>query len=236
MVILGSIPQVGYLTDFDSWIFNMFVMLAACVFAHQLVVNSFRKVEQWPFRAVVIRFIEMSGRVIIIPLSLAMFNSTFQGDELDVFHELYVRIPLFFGFVMLLIREAFGVRKVVNIAMDEIGEKIAKGKRNSWWELFVINLVLFKVFDLTTEPYKAKLKRMKRMAAGKNGSMDVSASMEMSGTFNKLHDNKENNNSSAGNDNPTSRPVSTSTDQNGVKPKRLSRFRSQSLYDSDDEM
>ena len=227
MVILGSIPQVGYLTDFDTWIFNMFLMLAMCVFAHQLVVNSFRKVEQWPFRAVVIRLIEMTGRVVIIPLSLYMFKTTFSGDETELFHEPFLRIPVTIGFFLLLVREAFGVRKVIKIGMEAIEEKVANGKRNSWWELFVLNLVIFRVFDLTTEPYKAKLKRMKRMAAGKNGSMDI-ASLEMSASVtNKLHDNEENDD------------IKKSSARGTTKKPRLSllgRLRRQSLYDSDDEM
>jgi hypothetical protein len=215
VVILGSIPQVGYLTDFDVWIFNMFVMLAACVFAHQLVVNSFRKVEQWPFRAVIIRLIEMTGRVVIIPLCLNMFASTFEGDELSILKSYYLRIPMISLFLLLMIREAFGVRKAVKNGMVKICEKIEEGKRkNSWWELFITNLIMFNVIDFTKDPYMAKLKRMKRMTAGKNGSM------ELTSTVNKLHEEEE------------------SDPKKKRRPSKrislLGRLRRQYMYDSDD--
>jgi hypothetical protein len=231
VVILGSIPQVGYLTDFDVWIFNMFIMLAACVFAHQLVVNSFRKVEQWPFRAVAIRLVEMTGRVLIIPLCLYMFGQTFEGDELSFFGSLTLQISMGILFFLLMIREAYGVKKAVRNGLILILEKIEGGKRKlSWWELFVVNICYFKVFDLTTAPYKAKLKRMKRMNAGNNGDMELSA------VQNTLH--AEEVTGSSDHDRRRRRRVSLSREpgESLSDPSLLSRVRSKSLYDSDDEM
>lgn len=229
MVILGSIPQVGYLTDFDLWIFHMFIMLSACVFAHQLVVNSFRKVEQWPFRAVIIRFIEMGGRVLIIPLSIYMFGSTFDSDDMPLFGSLALRVPLAIGFVLLMVREAFGVKKVVIIGLDAVCDKIRENERRcSRWEYFIVNLVFFRMIDFTSAPYKAKLKRKKRMNAGNDAEMELP-------TLNTLHDNNENVRSDG-------RRVSYSveTENASHNPTRraslLERFRRKSLYDSDDEM
>lgn len=225
VVILGSIPQVGYLTDFDVWIFNMFVMLSACVFAHQLVVNSFRKVEQWPFRAVMIRLIEMTGRVFIMPLCLLMFSETFQGDELSFFSNIYIRVPVLLGFLLLMIREAFGVKKAVKLGIGEILSKIEENKRKmSWWELFIINICYFNVIDFTTAPYKAKLKRMKRMNASSDGR-----SLELP-TLNELHNLDQDDNDEV--DPYQSRARSLS----GAKGLGLRKNRRDSLYDSDDEL
>lgn len=173
VVILGSIPQVGYLTDFDKWIFRMFVMLALCVFSHQVVVNSFRKVETWPFRAVVIRLIELLGRSLVMPLSFAFFISTFEGPEIESFTKIYVELPLLLFFFLIMVRECFGVRKSINQNMEKICEKIEKKKKAmSWWELFSVNLYYFNVIDFTTAPYEAKMKRMKRTRAGQDGTIN----------------------------------------------------------------
>lgn len=168
-----------------------------------------------------------------------MFNDTFKGDEVDVFNKPYVKLPLFFAFALLMVREAFGVKKAILNGMVLIGEKISEGKRKiSWWELFILNLVTFKVFDLTTAPYKAKLKRMKRMNA--NDNKDVAMEMAALATLNQLHSQGNNNEEEDEDDHKTSR-VSFSAeagerDSTKPRPSLLSRLRRKSLYDSDDEV
>lgn len=171
VVILDSIPQVGYLTDFDKWIFGNFVMLSLCVFCHQIVVNSTRKVEKWPFRAVIIRLIELTGRIVVIPLSVSFFTQTFNDDDLHDEFEIMLYIFLVV-FSLVLIRELFGVRKSISLAMICITNKIDLGELPcSWVELWAINLYYFRVIDFTTVPYEAKMKRAKRAQAEMEGNL-----------------------------------------------------------------
>jgi hypothetical protein len=84
------------------------------------------------------------------------------------------------------------------------------------------------MIDFTSAPYKAKLKRKKRMNAGNDAEMELP-------TVNTLHDNNKNVRIDG-------RRVSYSveTENASHNPTRraslLERFRRKSLYDSDDEM
>ena len=201
----------------------MFLMLAGCVFAHQLVVNSFRKVEQWPFRAVAIRLIEMCGRALIIPLSLYMYGQTFAGDDLEGYKTLALQIPVLLLFVSIIVRESFGVRKSVRNGMMAIREKIEEDKRrNSWWELFIVNLYFFGIINITTNPTMSRKRRMQRQQE----------SVEM----NKLHTI-----SSPNGNEPVENEIEMQHKQGTTENKRrrsslFSRIRRMSLYDSDDEV
>ena len=180
VVILDSIPQVGYLTDFDKWIFSNFVMLSLCVFCHQVVVNSQRKVGKWPFRAVIIRIIELTGRIVVIPLSVYLFTETFDDD--DIKDELRIMMFVFFClFALVCIREFYGVRKSIKEAMQCITAKVDLGELPcSWVELGAINLYYFRVIDFTTIPYEAKKKRMKRAQADNSSTSEGPVKMKAS--------------------------------------------------------
>jgi hypothetical protein len=172
VVILGNIPQVGYLTDFDRWIFSMFIMLSLCVFCHQLVVNSNRKVVKWPFRAVIIRMVEMIGRIVVIPLSITLFTVTFNNDDIEEELKL-MSLAFFVMFALILIRELFGVRKAIKKAMLMITKKVDLAELPcSWVELLALNMYVFRTINFTTAPYEAKKKRAKRMQSelGVHGS------------------------------------------------------------------
>ena len=208
VVILDSIPQVGYLTDFDRWIFTNFVLLSICVFCHQLVVNSQRKVEKWPFRAVIIRLVEFMGRILVIPISIVYFSEVFSNDDFQETTKKMV-IVFFTLFSLVCVREFFGVRKSIRVAISKIAEKVDEDKLEcSWIELLALNMYYFKVINFTTEPYEAKKKRTKRMQEEQN--MPVLSHEDSNNVDTKI---KKSRNRSL-----------------------LQRFRSYSTYDSDDEL
>ena len=162
VVILDNIPQVGYLTSFDKWIFTMFIILAVCVFAHQAVVSSERKQSTWPLRQVHTRSIEMTGKVLLIPLSIYLYESTFHESEKTRSWTRIV-VPIFFaGFGILCIREGRGVWKSMVEAVALIGDKIRDSKKTSKLELFLLNLVVFGKLSLRDDMYRAKLVRRAR--------------------------------------------------------------------------
>ena len=113
----------------------------------------------------IIRIIELTGRIVVIPLSIVQFASTFDSD--DIKDELNIMLIVFFTlFSLVCVRELFGVRKSIRIAMKCITDKVDLGELPcSWVELSAINLYYFRVIDFTTVPYEAKRKRTKRMQA-----------------------------------------------------------------------
>ena len=163
VVIIGNIPQLGYLTIFDTWIFTMYVTLVLCVCAHQAVLVVLRKGNTWPMRTAMTRVIEMSGRVILVPFMIIIYWKTFVRDpslEMDI--ACYLTVCLIFLF--LLAREYGGVRKAVKIAIGQVCEKIdsEKDHRLSKFELGMFNLFAFGVLNVTTKPYRQRKKRRAR--------------------------------------------------------------------------
>jgi hypothetical protein len=144
IVILQNIPNVGYLTDADKFVFWMFVSLIGVVASHQLYATMKVKVEIWPLRAVILRLIESVGRVGVPAVLFFYFQATIGLDLPNVAAADGIYATLVFAFF---IKELFGVRNVVEKSIIQLFEKINREditiKEISRLERIVLNLILF---------------------------------------------------------------------------------------------
>jgi hypothetical protein len=163
VVIIGNIPQLGYLTTFDTWIFTMFVTLVVCVCGHQMVLVILRKGDTWPMRTAMTRVIEMMGRVILIPFTILIYWVTFVRDPTFVMN-FVVYGTLSVATAALFTRELGGCRKAMRIATKLVKAKIDTGEdlRLSKMELTLFNFFALGTFNNTTKPYRSRKKRRAR--------------------------------------------------------------------------
>lgn len=125
--------------------------------------------------------IELTGRIVVIPRSVALFVKTFESDDTGMQEEFEIMLIAFYVvFGLVCIREFYGVRKSVNKAMKCITDKVDLGELPcSWVELGAINLYYFRVVNFTTIPYEARKKRMKRAHADNSSSEGTGAPTKM---------------------------------------------------------
>lgn len=145
IVILQSIPLVGYLTDIDKFVFWMFVMLCIVVAMHQVYATLVEKVHTWPLRKIYMRAIELGGRCFLPPAIVFYFLATIEFGSASlkttfITVTILASIGLFFG-------ELFGIRSSYYHAMEAL---IAKANRPelttkefSWIEIAFLNHYLF---------------------------------------------------------------------------------------------
>lgn len=77
IVIFSSIPQLGYLTDFDMYILTMFFLIVVAVSLHQFSSRLKSKEDRYPLRMLALRIIEIMGKVLVVPGVLVSFFWTF---------------------------------------------------------------------------------------------------------------------------------------------------------------
>jgi hypothetical protein len=158
-LVLG-IPQVGYLTTFDEWIFTMYTVLAVCVVLHQIVIVLKRKTTKVPLRGAAIRSIEFMGRVFAGPLACIYYMVTFMDPTIEVYA---VYLTIILGFVTFIaIRDFGGLKKSLIEASNSIQDKLDEHKKTTRFELFVMNLVSLKTLSTSESHYKARLSRRAR--------------------------------------------------------------------------
>jgi hypothetical protein len=75
LVIFQSIPMIGKFTRFDIFVLSMFVLLFTCCALHQAVCTMIQsgKLDKWPMRRVYVRFLELCGRVIMLPFAVSLY-------------------------------------------------------------------------------------------------------------------------------------------------------------------
>eukprot|EP00603_Paraphysomonas_imperforata_P003530 CAMPEP_0114413612 /NCGR_PEP_ID=MMETSP0103-20121206/948_1 /TAXON_ID=37642 ORGANISM="Paraphysomonas imperforata, Strain PA2" /NCGR_SAMPLE_ID=MMETSP0103 /ASSEMBLY_ACC=CAM_ASM_000201 /LENGTH=460 /DNA_ID=CAMNT_0001581699 /DNA_START=129 /DNA_END=1511 /DNA_ORIENTATION=+ len=171
VVIIEGIPQVGYLTTFDEWIFTMYTALAIFVILHQVVIVLKRKSKRVPIRNCVIRMIEFFGRILVAPMSMLYYMLTFMDPTLFIYVTFTVIMLLFIFLIGA--REWGGLKKSFVEASEYIQDKIDEGRKVSKIEMMVMNLISFKKFSTSEAAYKAKLSRKERIR------IDAARSIEM---------------------------------------------------------
>jgi hypothetical protein len=186
VVIIGSIPQLGYLTIFDSWIFAMFILLSTCVIGHLVSIVLIRKAEDQPLRLFASRVVEMMGRVFVFPIIVLMYIFTF-FDEHRRSHWSF-GVYVFFmvisvAYVILVFREVGGTFKSFRNTLQEIENKLNDGRHPSSKEIRVFNFFRFNVISKSLDSYRSKKARDIRRRA-------ETANVEMSGsTLTKIRKN-----------------------------------------------
>ena len=155
-----GIPQVGYLTTFDDWIFVMYTTLAMCVVLHQIVIVLKRKTDSIPLRSCAIRVIEFIGRMLFAPLSCIYYMITFMNPTIEAYA---TYLSLIIGFMIFIgAREWGGVRKSFVVAANSIQDKLDEGAKTTRFERFMMNFISYRKFSMSIKHYKARLSRKRR--------------------------------------------------------------------------
>jgi hypothetical protein len=148
IVVFANIPMVGYLTKFDLFVLFLFSMLFLCCCMHQLIVRlqCDEKLESWPLRRVYIRFLELLGRLVIIPCVCGVYAANFSSAiSKNTYAALWASVIIFISAVGM--REVAAVKKVLNISVAEILVKIDSLQTVSTIEVLVVNAYLYRVIS-----------------------------------------------------------------------------------------
>ena len=142
IVVMGNIPMVGYLTDFDKYDNYMFGTLVGCCAAHQVVVRLSSKEERlhtYPLRMFYIRLLETIARVMVIPLVLLAFSKYFETVINSLVRSICVAgVVIFISFA--LVRELPPTYKTFNNSCIKLRLKLQQGVPLSWVEILVFNM------------------------------------------------------------------------------------------------
>ena len=166
VVIIGNIPLLGYLTLFDTWILNMFILLTLCVCLHQFVGRIIIKQNEWPFRKAAVRALEAVGRAGLIPSIMIMFYIAFSDDEKHVWIA-----PLLFActpiFALIALREIAGTVKQIRVALGEVRAKLEDPLHctTSPLEMFWYNLFTYGALSTSRSRYKRSMLARRRLAS-----------------------------------------------------------------------
>lgn len=152
IVILQNVPNVGYLTDADKFIFWMFLLLVAVVSMHQVYATLQDKVDRWPLRIIALRVIETLGRVMVPCIIIFYFQSTISyfEDSRPITTAFTIVIA-----TILFMREVFGIRNAYDLAIQGLFAKVNREDCTvaevSKIESFVLNRLLFRKYSFELE-------------------------------------------------------------------------------------
>ena len=166
VVVIGSIPPIGYITLFDTWINAMYLLLAVCVGFHTMLNNLREKMDVSWRKELVVRAVQTAGRLLVIPFSLFYFAGTYYDDQDNTMltGSAMLIITLTIGclfFLIILIKESKGNRKFLLDASRLIEEHIEAhgGVENfdahaNWLQMLFLNYIKFGIVgDATLKPY-----------------------------------------------------------------------------------
>ena len=146
IVIFSSVPSLGYLTTFDTFVVQLFIVLFVCCAVHSFIqrFQEVGKIEKWPLRKFWIRLLDFSGRVILIPLECYLFVVAFpHAETVNQRIGMWTFIAIFT--VAIVVRESFSIAKHFKNAMIEIQIKIVDKKiKISHLEAILINFYVDK--------------------------------------------------------------------------------------------
>lgn len=231
IVILGNIPLLGYLTDLDKFVFWMFLLLVLVVVIHQLYATLHQKREHWPLRPVFMRGLEMVGRVVLVPCIVVYFVTHVYSANSASGTSITIIVAVMIGSCTVMYREAFGFKKVLYIALEELIVKMndpsTTVKDTSLVEVAVINYLAFGKISMSRELLSRLLKErgpideerfnsistpLKNLSAFKDLQHGTSSTSTLNTTGGNVPDNAS----------PTSGATRFSMGSNGVQMKELS--------------
>lgn len=148
IVVFQNIPLLGYLTNFDKFVFFMFFLLFSSCVLHQLTVRALdnEKKARWPLRKIYIQSLELIGRVTFLPLSVAMYLYYFRGTYMS-FNISGIIVVLSLFMIYIGVREISGLAGRTEKAFNEIQAKIDKLEDLSSFEILVFNLKRYQIFS-----------------------------------------------------------------------------------------
>lgn len=158
VVIIGNIPLLGYLTDFDRWILCMFVMLSICVGVHQTICRMLLKQDRWPARILIVRVFEMLGRVAIIPASIIIYFVFFQSGKTATW-SFPALILTCIVFIFVFMRECMGVMKAMRVTLDKLQSKVDSSKEHRFTHF---EMLLFNILKYGRVEYALPVDRMRK--------------------------------------------------------------------------
>ena len=141
IVVFGSIPMLGYLTAFDTYIISMFFLLTCAVAVHQLNYRISEKADRRPLRFVFVRFFEFLGRVSLFPVAIIMFVVMFPSHFVLTIKTPFLVLLSIVIFIVA-VRDIGGVRKTFLNAMAYYGKRRDKDEMHTMSE-FELKFFLF---------------------------------------------------------------------------------------------
>lgn len=169
IVVIQSIPPIGYLTKFDVFVTVMFVVLFACCILHLITVRLAKdtKLEKWPIRKFYVRTLELFGRVVILPLITAFFLYSFSlAETTSTYYEAGFVIGAFIFLVAF--REFFSAKAAFKEAMASIAGKADNLSDVSTVEIILFNLYAYGILGHTLRHHVRVLAARDRMERSQN--------------------------------------------------------------------
>jgi hypothetical protein len=148
IVILGNIPLVGYLTDFDTYVFWMFVLLILVIILHQGVATLVVHEDKFPLRILMIRIFELAGRVIVIPLVIFFYVYQVKGQS-ETQQEIFYVIGITFPCIVLVL-ELPRTKKCITTTIKALMKKLENENSVSItrMEIIAFNFIKYRVISM----------------------------------------------------------------------------------------
>lgn len=155
IVVFSTVPLLGYLTSFDRYFIELFILLTCCLATHQIVSSLNMKKDKWPTRRVASRFLEYLGRLIVMPVAgfLYLYEFGFENFSPSMYISLLV-IAVVYA-ITLSLRELPSLRAVCKRMMKNIFRKLEEADKNtvSWFELLIFNFFRYGVISVSIKHY-----------------------------------------------------------------------------------
>lgn len=153
IIVIPTIPTVGYLTNIDLFVYEMFLMLTLMIALHQRYNTLDEKLEFYPLRYCFLRLIEFSGRVACIPIVLVVYTLQVTGLGIEEYVGYLVTAALYF--VIIATRDVVGLRSAYRKSMRLLIEKVnvptAKKHHFTAFEFIFLNYWFFGKYSYSSK-------------------------------------------------------------------------------------
>ena len=133
----------------------MFIMIVVAVFVHQLTDRLILKVDTYPLRMIMVRILELAGKLCLMPYVVITFVTAFPSfDETGAMQEMLIAAALFFSFYVFL-REFSGLKHTLSDTILFIRKKVDNPSANqlSNGEMLLYNIYSFGVISRSASHY-----------------------------------------------------------------------------------
>jgi hypothetical protein len=153
IVVFQSVPMLGYLTVFDSFVLVMFFMLFIVCLIHQSVFRLSGKLDENPCRLLVVRLMESFSRILLLPIVMSVFLVCFAPSYNPGVVALCASCTaIFTGFVTT--RELAGLRKTYTLMTELLATKIAFFDKATVIEKLIFNIYYYGKISTSVRHYR----------------------------------------------------------------------------------
>ena len=165
IVVNNNIPQVGYLTIFDTYNISIFVIITFCVVLHVMACQlrgSPEKIKLWPLRRLYVAIGEHFGRTVLMPVVILLYLVLFKRLNNISFNVLTI-----IGFIIFIpvycyssiYMETCSLIRCLRKVVIQIDDKFRSEQLISTFEIITINLYYYHKFSLDARVHKEYLRK-----------------------------------------------------------------------------